>query len=386
MINEIETQKNKRILITSTDVMMLQFLVQHVFYLKEKGFDVEVACSEVEGHIKELKEIFSDKVVFNIIDSERSPFSLKNIKGYKQLKRLISKGDYDLIWTNEPVMGILTRFAARRARKRGTKVMYIAHGFHFYKGSSLARWLIFYPIEKIAARFTDKMITLNHEDYNLALMKFKKCRPERFNGIGIDTKKFMRTGIDTLEKRKELGVSADSVLFVSVAELEKRKNHDTVIRAFAAADIDNSCLLICGVGTQKDKLQNLIAKLDVSDKVKLLGYRYDIRELLETADVFVLGSYQEGLSVAIMEAMAMGDVCVVSRIRGNIDLIDENNGFFFDPKNVLSAKHALIEASGQIYSFDNEKLENEKKIKDFDSEIILEKIAETVISLVGDDA
>lgn len=363
--------------------MMLQFLVKHAFYLKEQGFEVDVACSDVEGHIEELREIFRDKENLNVIECVRSPFSPKNIRGYKQMKKLINEGGYDVIWTNEPVMGVITRFATRKARKKGTKVIYFAHGFHFFKGASLKMWLIFYPVEKFMARYTDKLITINGEDYAFARKHFKRCAPEYFNGIGVNTKKFARTGIDTLEKRKQLGVPDDCKLYLSVAELEKRKNHDTVIRAFAAAGIENSCLLICGVGSQKEELEKLIEKLGVKDKIRLLGYRYDIRELLETADVFVLGSFQEGLSVAIMEAMAMESLCVISRIRGNVDLIDEGNAVFFDPKDVNSVKEALIRASNEIGNFEEAKKKNVEKIKNFDSEIILERMLDTINKLVS---
>ena len=372
----------KKILITSTDVMMLQFLAKHAFYLKEQGFEVDVACSDVENHIEELREIFRDKINFTVIECVRSPFSPKNLRGYKQMKKLICDGGYDVIWTNEPVMGVITRFAARKARKHGTKVIYFAHGFHFFKGASLKMWSIFYPVEKFMARYTDKLITINGEDYAFARKHFKRCAPEFFNGIGIDTKKFARTGINTLEKRKQLGVSADCKLYLSVAELEKRKNHESVIKAFAAANIDNSILMICGVGTQKDHLEKLIEKLGFADRVKLLGYRYDIRELLEAADVFVLGSFQEGLSVAIMEAMAMESLCVISRIRGNVDLIDEGNAMFFDPKDVSSITVALKRAAEECDSFDEAKKNNREKLKLFDSEVILERMLNTINGII----
>ena len=382
MINEIETQKNKRILITSTDVMMLQFLVQHVFYLKEKGFDVEVVCSEVEGHVKELKEIFNDKVVLNIIESVRSPFSLKNFLGYKQLKKIIKNGNYDIIWTNEPVMGVLTRFAAKNARKNGTKILYVAHGFHFYKGAPLKNWLIFYPIEKFMSHFTDKMITINSEDQYFAEKHFKYCLPEMFNGIGVNTDKFTNADIDTMQKRIELGVPQDCILFVSVGELEKRKNHFSVITAFAKADIKDAYLLICGVGSQREKLEKLIKRLNVGDNIQLLGYRYDIKELLATADVFVLGSYQEGLSVAIMEAMSMQKLCVISRIRGNVDLIGEEDGILFKPKDIASIKNALQVAAKDKNNYFDKNLFNARKIKKFDSEIVTKKMFETINALI----
>ena len=375
--------KRKKILITSTDVMMLQFLVPHVFFLREHGFTVDVACSNVEGHIKELETLFAGKVDFEVIASVRSPLSAKNIRGYKQLKRKIDAGGYDLIWTNEPVMGVLTRLAARKARTKGTKVLYVAHGFHFYQGASKKRWLLYYPIEKALSRVTDQLITINQEDAKFAETHFQRCNPQYFHGIGISTGKFKRESIDTAKKRTELGIPADAKFYLSVAELEKRKNHETVIRAFSQANLPNSYLLICGLGTQRETLESLIEALGMKERIRLLGYRYDIRELLETADVFVLGSYQEGLSVAIMEAMAMQKLCVVSKIRGNTDLIDGTNGILFDPKRVESAKEALELAYREPEKYETSRMSNPEKLEAYDSAVIQTQMLNTIGTLIG---
>ena len=378
--------KQKRILVTSTDVMMLQFLVPHVFFLRENGFTVDVACSNVEGHIEELEALFAGKVDFEVIGSVRSPLSPKNVKGYRQLKKKINAGHYDLIWTNEPVMGVLTRLAARKARKKGTKVLYVAHGFHFYQGAPKKKWLLYYPIEKMLSRATDRLITINREDTKFAETHFQRCKPEYFHGIGINTEKFRRESIDTFQKREELNIPSDAKLYLSVAELEKRKNHETVIRAFAQANLPNSYLLICGLGTQREVLESLIETLGMSERVRLLGYRYDIRELLETADVFVLGSYQEGLSVAIMEAMAMQKLCVVSKIRGNTDLIDGTNGILFDPKQVDSVKAALELAYREPEKYEASRMANPEKLKAYDFEVIRVQMLNTIRNLIGMDA
>ncbi|MBR1676974.1 MAG: glycosyltransferase [Clostridia bacterium] len=370
MVKKMNCNKKNKILITSTDVMMLQFLVPHVFYLQKNGYDISVACSNVENHIEELTQIFQGNVRFYVIDAVRNPFSLKNISGYKKLKELLKEHKFDLIWTNEPVMSVLTRLAARGYRKHGLKVLYVAHGFHFYKGASLIRWLLFYPIEKIMSIFTDKLITINSEDYAFAIKHFSRCNPVLFNGIGVNTQKFARSNVDFIKKRNEIDVPLDSILFLSVGELEKRKNHYSVITAFAKAKIENAFLVICGVGTQEKSLNKLIKKYNIDTKVRLLGYRYDIKELLETADYFILGSYQEGLSVAIMEAMAMEKICLVSKIRGNIDLIDEHRGILFNPKNIKSIKDAISSAAQKVDKFEEAKKLNLEKLKQFDFEII----------------
>ena len=155
---------NKRILITSTELMMIQFLVPHVIHLSENGYKVDIACSDVGGRIDEVREKLKGYVKnIHVVRLERSPVSPKNLLGYQDMKKVINQEEYDIIWTNEPVMGVVTRLAARKARKKGTKVLYMVHGFHFYKGAPRKYWLMFYPIEKIASHLCDGIITINKE-------------------------------------------------------------------------------------------------------------------------------------------------------------------------------------------------------------------------------
>ena len=166
----------KKILITSTDVMMLQFLVPHVFYLQNQGYEVEVACSNVENHVDELKDIFKTKVKMHLVELKRNPMQISNIRGLLQLMKIIKAGSYDIIWTNEPVMGIMTRLAARIVRRKKVKIIYVAHGFHFYKGAPKKNWIVYYPIEKIFSLFTDEIVTINNEDYNFARQNFTSAK------------------------------------------------------------------------------------------------------------------------------------------------------------------------------------------------------------------
>ena len=135
---------NKRLLITSTDLMMVQFLIPHVIHLSQNGFDVEIACSDVGDRMDEVREKLKDSVkAIHVVRLVRSPASPTNLKGYGDMRKVIENGNYDIIWTNEPVMGVVTRLAARDARKRGTKVRYMVHGFLFYKGAPKPYWLTF---------------------------------------------------------------------------------------------------------------------------------------------------------------------------------------------------------------------------------------------------
>ena len=160
----------KRILLTCTDLMTIQFMVPHIRYLAENGFSVDLACSVVGDRLEDVKHAVGNVAKIHTLRLVRSPFSPVNLKGYGDLKRILAENEYDIIWTNEPVMGVMTRFAARKVRKKGTKVLYMAHGFHFFKGAPLLNWLMWAPTEIIMSRFNDILVTINWEDYNCILM------------------------------------------------------------------------------------------------------------------------------------------------------------------------------------------------------------------------
>ena len=222
--------KRKKILITCTELMMLQFLVPHVNNLLENNFEVEIACSEVGGRFDELYSKFIKNIKIYKINLYRNPFNLSNLRGLRQLKKIIKIGDYNLIWTNEPVMGVMTRIAAKNNRKNGVKVMYITHGFHFYTGGPLINWILYYPIEKLMSKYTDILVTINKEDYNRA-QNFHCSNIEYIPGIGLDTIKIKNLILNKEDKRRSLGVTTDNIILLSVGELGARKNHIVAIEA-----------------------------------------------------------------------------------------------------------------------------------------------------------
>ena len=309
----------KRILITSTDLMMVQFLVPHVINLSENGYCVEVACSEVGGRLEEVRQKLNGYVAaVHQVRLHRSPVKPGNIQGYRDMKKIIETGKYDVIWTNEPVMGVVTRLAARKARKAGTKVLYMAHGFHFYNGASNLNWLIYYPIEKQLSRLTDVICTINHEDYERAKSFYAK-RVVYIHGIGINTQRLTR-GAQTLDIRREQNIPRDAFIILSVGELNKNKNQKTIIRALAQLKDLQIHYLLCGKGDQLENLQNLAQQLGIADWVHFLGYRKDVVDICSQADLYVMPSYREGLPVSSLEAMYCGLPLISSNIRGLTDV------------------------------------------------------------------
>ena len=296
----------------------------HIPYLKmfkENGYEVHVA-SKGNQIIP-----FCDK--HYELPFERFPLKKNNIKTYKELKKIINENNYKIIHCHTPVGGVLTRLAARKARKKGTRVIYTAHGFHFYKGAPLLNWLIYYPIEKICSRWTDTLITINTEDYEFAKKKFKKCKDiQLVHGVGLDTSRFDKefTNEEKIEKRKELGINKDDIVFSYVAELNKNKNQILLINTIKELkkEMTNVKLLLVGQGPLYEEYQNIINKNNLEDNIKLLGRRKDINEILSITDIYLASSLREGLPVNIMEAMYKGVPIIATDNRGHRELIKNN--------------------------------------------------------------
>ena len=303
---------------------IMEFHIPYLKMLKEMGWETAVAARNDYDDPSECVIPYCDS--YYDIPFERNPFKLENFKAYKELKKVIDEGNYDIVHCHTPVGAMLARLAAGDARKKGTKVFYTAHGFHFYKGASLINWLVYYPEEWWLARKTDVLITINKEDYNRAKERFKAGQVVYVPGVGININEFSKRINNREEKRAELGFKPSDFLLLSVGELISRKNHAVVLDAVRelkkAGKLDNIQYVICGRGVLETELKSKAASLGIADHVHFLGYRDDISEICNAADLFVFMSLQEGLPVALMEAMACGLPVICSDIRGNTDLIE----------------------------------------------------------------
>lgn len=322
----------KKVLFVAT-VVKAHIMVFHIPFLKwfkENGYETYV-CARNDYENKEDCIIPYCDYYFDL-PFERSPIKVNNFTTYKQLKEIIETNQFDIIHCHTPTGGALTRLAAQNVRKNGSKVIYTAHGFHFFKGAPIKNWLIYYPIECLLARYTDVLITINKEDYARAKKTFKANRIEYIPGVGVDNKRFSEVSFDKLAKRRELGISEDNFVLISVGELNKNKNHKTVLRAISKLKNQNIQYLICGQGILENHLKKMVKELGLEKQVHFLGFRSDIAEICKIADTFVFLSYREGLSLALMEAMASGLPVVCSDIRGNSDLIEhEKGGYLYKP-------------------------------------------------------
>lgn len=306
------------------------FMIPHIKLLIEQGHHVDVACN-ID---RDISPSLTDRgcEVFDI-EFQRSPISKHNYVAYKKLKRLIQEKKYEIVHTHTPVASMCVRLACKNMKN--VRVMYTAHGFHFFKGAPLKNWLFYFPIEYWLSRYTDVLITINKEDYERANRVFKAKSVKYIPGVGLDTKEISQVIVDRLVKRRELDVDENSFIILSVGELNKNKNHETVIKAVAKLNNPNVFFIICGQGALEGYLRNLSKKLGVENQVKLLGYRKDIAGICKAADVFAFPSKREGLGMAALEAMASGLPIITSNIHGIVDYsINGVTGYSYSPMDV----------------------------------------------------
>lgn len=358
-----------KILYITTIGGTMSFFKSFIADLIKNGHTVDIACNQRNSAVPSFYTELGCKV-FDLSCS-RSPLDTGNIKAIGEIKKILSENRYDIVHCHTPIAAAATRIAARKARKNGTKVIYTAHGFHFYKGAPLKNRLMYYPVEKLCAHFTDILITINKEDYDLAKRKLKAKQIEYVPGVGIDTKKFSDCTVDRAEKRKELGIPENATLLVSVGELNRNKNHEVVIKALAKLNNPNIYYLIAGKGNLEGYLNDLIKNLNLENNIRLLGYRSDIAEVYKSADICIFPSIREGLGLAAIEGMAAGLPLIVADNRGTRDFCTNNvNGLVCNPFSpaefanaisTLNANPELCEKYGNI---------NKSKAADFDISII----------------
>lgn len=281
--------------------------------LVNRGHTVDIACSQPQGVPDSIRELGSRIYTISV---SRNPLYPGNIKAIGQIKKIVSQGEYDLVHCHTPIASACTRLACRKLRKSGLKVYYTSHGFHFYRGAPLLNWLIFYPIEKVCARFTDLMLTINHEDYYRAQKKLKARRIEYVPGAGVDTERFTDVKVDRKKKRAELNVPEDAFVLISVGEINQNKNHQIIIRALAQLNRPDIHYIIAGTGPLEAYLKHLAEESGVGDRVHLLGFRHDVPELICASDVNVFPTIREGLGIAALEGMAAGLPLICADNRG----------------------------------------------------------------------
>lgn len=317
-----------------------QFHIPYLKLLRDSGWETAVAAKNDYDDPKDCVIPYCDH--YYPVSFGRSPFTRDNLRAYRELKRIIDAGDFDMIHCHTPVAAFLTRLAARSARKRGCKVLYTAHGYHFYKGAPLLNWLLFFPAEWFVSFFTDVLITINREDYEFSKKHFHAKRLEYVRGVGVRLERFQNHSGQRDAVRASLGLQKDDFVLLSVAEMTKNKNHRMMLEALARIPDPKVHLLCAGRGQELENNKALCRQLGLEDRVHFLGYRSDAPMLYAAADAFLFISFREGLSLSLMEAMSSGLPSIVSPIRGNVDLITNRKEGVYAQLNPKSISEAIV--------------------------------------------
>ena len=378
--------KNKKVLVvTTTDNMIWQFVIPHIEMFTKQGAKVDCACAKTGFFYDELVEKYNLNV-FNI-NFTRFPFTLKNYKARKELIKLCEKNKYDLIYCHQPVGGVMGRMMGKKFK---TKVIYFAHGFHFFKGCPIQNKILYKTIEKHYSKYTDSLITINQEDYE-ASKKMHAKENYKVNGVGIDFNKYSKDpDFDEKKLKKEIGIKNSDFIVTSIGELNKNKNTLSLLDSmkylkeyFAKENKDfNIKYLICGQGKLKPEYEQKIKEYNLEENVKMLGFKSDIQKYIQILDVFIMPSHREGLPKTIMECMSFGKPIICSNIRGCRDLVGDNEGgILCEPTNSQEFAEAILKLYNNKDLVEKYSKRNLKEIKKYSLENVLKQIKEIVEEL-----
>lgn len=346
----------------------------YIEWFKKNEYEVHILTNAGEKAAEYCDKLYD-------VGMERSPFSPKNISAYRTAKKIIDSEKYDIVHCHTPMGGVIGRLASRSIRKGGAKVLYTAHGFHFYKGAPLLNWLLYYTMEKALVNYTDAIITVNSEDYSRLNKMVSKhpCKAYFLNGVGVDTKRFHPSSLELRNANKKANGYNDRVLLFYAAEFIKRKNHKFLIENFYEIHEahPNAMLLLAGKGPLKGEMEKLVQRLSLDDSVRFLGFRKDIPELLSMIDINLSTSFQEGLPINVVEGIASACPELVSNIRGNVDVVRNGyNGFVYQVNN----SEEFCEKASELVSNEELRLQmsnnNLEQIKTLDIDVIVEQMAD----------
>lgn len=333
----------------------------------EMGYEIWVGVNKDKP--EELKSDADYPVYFYDSHTYRNLFAFKdNCIAFRNAMRVLKKGGFEVIHCNTPIGGVIGRLCGKLSKV--PHIIYTAHGFHFYKGAPLFNRTVLKWAEMIMAHWTDVIITMNREDYEAA-KKFKLRNNGKVfyvPGVGIDTDVYKNVVVDKNEIRSSLGLKDSDIVCISMGDLIPRKNYGVAIKTIAECRNPNLHYLICGKGPELKNLQYLAKEKGIENQIHFLGFRTDIKELLKVADIFLFTTLQEGMPRSMMEAMASGLPCIASKIRGNVDLLEDGKGGYLvpvDDVSVIAEKLRKLVSAAELRKKMSER--NLIRIKDFDT-------------------
>lgn len=382
--------KHKVLIAASVASMIDQFNLPNIRLLQKLGYEVHIACNFKEGNtcsakrIRNLQEGLKEmQAMWHQWDCPRNPGNvLQCHRAYRQLWELTRQYAFAWIHCHSPLGGALARIVAYR---RGIRVIYTAHGFHFYRGAPLKNWIVYYPVEKLLSYGTDLLITVNQEDYCFARHRLRQKKTCHIPGVGIDVEKFRPLDKEQKRMRRKqfclkYRIPREAIVLLSVGELSRRKNHQLVLSALAELAREDVYYVICGRGAYRKKLIRQAERLGISSRVRMIGFQEDMARIYQSADMFVFPSLQEGMPTALMEAMAAGLPCIVSDIRGSRELVTEQGGSRFQlyPGRARFVNTQLQEQMTRLLEqpqlWERYGRHNQEKVKSYDITVVNKKM------------
>lgn len=328
---------------TSVPSTLTAFLLPYAEHYRRRGWRVEAASNGVTG-VARCVEAFD---AVHDIGWTRSPSDPVNLtQAPARLRQIVREGGFDIVHAHDPIAAFVTRFALRGMRAAGVRVVYTAHGFHFYEGAPPVQATVFREVERLASRWTDRLIVINHEDLASAgaFPVARRGGLRYMPGIGVDMRRYDPAAVDdgaVAAVRDELSLAPGQPLFLMIAEFNPGKRHRDAVAALANAASDDAVLAFAGVGPLMDEVAAQARSLGVQDRVRFLGYRDDIPVLLRASTAMLLPSEREGLPRSIMEAAALERPVVATRIRGVTELVTPETGFLVEVGDVPALSRAL---------------------------------------------
>lgn len=360
-------------MVTTVPVTIRAFLLPFARHFRSLGWQVDAMAQGISAEsecVATCDRVWDIQWSRNVLD----PRNL--LAGVKRVREVVARGDYDLVHVHTPIAAFVTRFALRGLSK--PKVVYTAHGFHFYRGGNPVKNAIFFNLEKLAGNWTDYLVTINQEDETAA--KQNKFLPEEriyyTRGIGVDTNRYAANRVsdtDVMAIRQELNLDSEDILLLCIAEFTPRKRHQDVLNALAKLNNPQIHLALAGIGPLMAQMKELVQELGIDRQVHFLGFREDIPTLIQAAKAVLLVSQQEGLPRSIMEAMCLNTPVIGSNIRGTQDLLEDGCGLLVELGNTdaLSQAIALIVRDSAKAQAIAQKAK--AKIVDYDIEQILQE-------------
>jgi glycosyltransferase involved in cell wall biosynthesis len=338
----------KILMVATVPITLSGFFLPFAKHFRAQGWQVDGMACEIS---KSSDCVAGFDRVWDVQWS-RNPLDPRNLLATPQkIRDIVSRERYDIIHVHTPVAAFVTRYALKDLRKQlQVKVIYTAHGFHFYTGGNPLKNAVFIGLEKLAGGWTDYLVTVNHEDYAATSEQLAippACARYIPSAIGVDLNYYnlnLVSAADVERVRQEFGISPETPLLLSIAEFTARKCHSDTIRAFAKLDRATVHLAIAGSGPLLESMKQLAVELGVADRIHFLGRRGDIPTLMKAATANILASKQEGLPRCVLESLALELPTIGTKIRGTQDLLEGGCGILVE----LGDIEGLAQAMAQI--------------------------------------